>query len=245
MPSPPRDLKPNDVHETVKLTWAPPEKDGGSPIVNYNVEWRDAKNKAWTACTPTTECSITIEGLTYDHEYVFRVNATNEVGPSDWTTTKPVKSTCPFKPPGPPPPPEPAFNDTDGSVTVTWQPPSDDGGSPITGYVVEQRTAKATKWKQVSPQELAETMLQLSKVPQDEEYSFRVAAVNKAGQGPFSEPSKPLIVKKKGIVLHKSLPYMSNEYVCLLMSIERAIHRARHSTWYLSCYVIICHVISM
>ena len=198
MPSPPRDLKPNDVHETVTLTWAPPEKDGGSPIVNYNVEWRDVKRQSWTACSPTPECSITIEGLTFDHEYLFRVNAANEVGPSDWTTSKPVKATCPYKPPGPPPPPEPQFNEKDGSVTVTWQPPSDDGGSPITGYVVEQRTAKSPRWTQVSPKDLADTTLQLSKVPQDEEYTFRVAAVNKAGQGPFSEPSKPLIVKKKG-----------------------------------------------
>jgi len=33
-------------HITIK--WAPPKKDGGSPITGYNVERRDPKTGRWT-----------------------------------------------------------------------------------------------------------------------------------------------------------------------------------------------------
>lgn len=165
--------------------------------MHYNVEWKETKKQTWTPCGQPTERTIVVENLTYDREYVFRVNAENEVGPSDWTTTKPVKSVCPFKPPGPPPPPEPTQND-DESVTVTWEPPKDDGGSPVLRYVVERKLGTSPRWSEVSPEKQEELTLTLSDTKPGTEYIFHVAAVNEAGQGPFSEPSKPLKAKKIG-----------------------------------------------
>ena len=41
---------------------------------------------------------------------------------------------------------------TAGSITLHWQPPSDDGGKPIIGYIVEIRVVGTVTWKQyVSP----------------------------------------------------------------------------------------------
>ena len=38
------------------------------------------------------------------------------------------------------------------TVTLTWEPPTDDGGKPIKGYVVEKREHGSDKWtKYVSP----------------------------------------------------------------------------------------------
>ena len=34
---------------------------------------------------------------------------------------------------------------TDQSITVTWSPPEDDGGKPVTNYVIEWKLEKDTK----------------------------------------------------------------------------------------------------
>ena len=42
---------------------------------------------------------------------------------------------------------------------------------------------------------VTETTLTVRDLIEGKEYEFRVAAVNKAGTGPFSEPSEPRITK--------------------------------------------------
>lgn len=34
---------------------------------------------------------------------------------------------------------------TDQSITVTWSPPEDDGGKPVTNYIIEWKLEKDTK----------------------------------------------------------------------------------------------------
>lgn len=73
------------------------------------------------------------------------------------------------------------------SVSLTWPAP-DNGGSPITDYAVQHRTAGVGDWVDyadgVSPQPSA----QVTPLPEGE-HEFRVAAINTAGQGPWSTPA--------------------------------------------------------
>lgn len=92
---------------------------------------------------------------------------------------------------GPSPPGEPlalvAIPDLDGSVSLTWQPPLDDGGAPITEYRVYRGEAgrgfellgTSTSTSYVDP--LAATGASL--------YLYEVAAVNVAGEGAPSGPT--------------------------------------------------------
>ncbi len=92
-------------------------------------------------------------------------------------------------------------------MVITWKPPRFDGGSPITNYIVERKERTATKWMKAHKGELPSTdlTLKVEGLIEGKEYEFHVAAVNKAGQGPFSEPSEPKLAKP---------PYGKNGLFC-------------------------------
>lgn len=51
--------------------------------------------------------------------------------------------------PGPPEGPLTVTDVTANTVSLSWKPPLDDGGSPVTGYVVEKTDANYELWKVV------------------------------------------------------------------------------------------------
>lgn len=81
-------------------------------------------------------------------------------------------------------------------MTVTWTQPSDDGGSPVTGYILERKEKTTTRWTKVTKQPISETTMTVKDLVEGKDYEFHVAAVNKAGTGPFSEPSEPQKAKR-------------------------------------------------
>ena len=74
-------------------------------------------------------------------------------------------------------------------MSVFWTSPKSDGGSPITGYIVEQKDAESTRWSRVTKELIMDTTYEATNLKADMEYQFRVMAENKAGTGPASEPS--------------------------------------------------------
>ena len=80
-------------------------------------------------------------------------------------------------------------------ITISWSPPESDGGSPVTGYIVEKKETSSTRWTKAIRDSVTETTLTVRDLIEGKEYEFRVAATNKAGTGPFSEPSEPRITK--------------------------------------------------
>ena len=97
-------------------------------------------------------------------------------------------------------------------ITITWSPPESDGGSPITGYIIEKKETTSTRWTKAVRDSVTETTLTMKDLIEGKEYEFHVAAINKAGTGPFSEPSEPRITKppygKLYFVLVISVLYM-------------------------------------
>ena len=92
----------------------------------------------------------------------------------------------------PGPPEVPTVSDIDSThMTATWTTPSIDGGSPVTGYILERKEKTATRWIRVTKEPITEMTLVVKDLVEGNDYVFHVAAVNKAGTGPFSEPSEP------------------------------------------------------
>ena len=71
---------------------------------------------------------------------------------------------------------------------LTWALPESDGGSPITGYTIEKKE-KTGKWTKAIKTTVTETTTTVTGLIEKKEYQFRVAAINLAGTGPFSEPT--------------------------------------------------------
>lgn len=82
------------------------------------------------------------------------------------------------------------------SCRLRWQPPTDHGGEPILGYLVEKREKSRANWSvavRVSGEENTATVWNLI---EDAEYVFRVAAENSVGIGEYLETETSIVVKR-------------------------------------------------
>jgi len=93
---------------------------------------------------------------------------------------------------------EPKVKDVQkNSVELTWTAPTDDGGSPITTYVIEYCEEGLYKWLPANGSDtVVNTRYTVKGLTEKTAYKFRVAAENKAGAGPFSECLLPVQVKE-------------------------------------------------
>lgn len=70
---------------------------------------------------------------------------------------------------------------------VAWEKPESDGGSPITGYYIERKERNSLLWVKANDTVVRNTEYPCAGLIEGLEYTFRVSAINRAGQG---KPSK-------------------------------------------------------
>lgn len=76
---------------------------------------------------------------------------------------------------------------TKNSVALSWTKPTNDGGSRLTGYIVEKKK-KGDNWVECASVPSHQLNATVPGLTEGEEYQFRVRAENAIGPG---EPSKP------------------------------------------------------
>lgn len=190
-PGKPENLRADEFEgEALTLYWNPPKDNGGGEITNYVVEKREARTPNWTKVSGyVTTPFLRVKNLNVGRSYEFRVMAENQYGQSEPAQTlEPIKARHPFDPPGAPGVPR-SLETTESSITVTWTKPRHDGGSPITGYVLEKRLITEDKWTKACHAHIPDTTYKVTGLIENHEYEFRVAAINAAGQGPWSQSS--------------------------------------------------------
>ena len=181
VPDAPQDLTITPGDGSLALAWTAPGSDGGSAITGYVVEHRQtgAGDDAWAETSVAADVlSHTLDSLTNGTAYDVRVAAVNSAGGGVWATAGPVT-------PGTPDAPQDlTITPGDGSLALAWTAPGSDGGSAITGYVVEHRQTGAgdDAWAETS---VAADVLShtLDSLTNGTAYDVRVAAVNSAGGG--------------------------------------------------------------
>lgn len=75
------------------------------------------------------------------------------------------------------------------SISLAWQPPRWDGGSPIRGYYVEKMRSDSNEFDVANRKIFTECCGTIENLSENQEYQFRVKAVNEVGDG---DPSKPI-----------------------------------------------------
>uniref|UniRef100_A0A3B5QFN7 Titin n=1 Tax=Xiphophorus maculatus TaxID=8083 RepID=A0A3B5QFN7_XIPMA len=129
---------------------------------------------------------------------------------------KAVETTDPIRASQTPTPPESIIptDITKNSVSLAWTKPKHDGGSRISGYVLEAKKKGTDQWAHVTT---VKTMdFTVKNLNENEEYIFHVMAVNQSGRSAPRE-SKPIIVKDS-----TSLPEFDLRGVCQKTVIAKA-----------------------
>lgn len=116
--------------DDLRLTYSAPQDDGGSSVREYRVRLNGPgySNKVWTVDGDRT---VDIKNVA-DGVYRAEAAARNKYGWGAWAESNQVR--VGNSSPGT----VQLISATvrDGSITVSWSPPSSDGGSPVFGYVV-------------------------------------------------------------------------------------------------------------
>ena len=116
--------------DDLRLTYSAPHDDGGSSLKEYRVRLNGPgyNNKVWTVGGDrTVDIKNVVEGV-----YRAEASARNKYGWGEWAESNQVRVGNPS------PSTVQSISATvrDGAITVSWSPPSTDGGSPVFGYVV-------------------------------------------------------------------------------------------------------------
>ncbi|XP_051916314.1 titin-like [Hippocampus zosterae] len=174
--------------EKVTLSWGPPHETGGAEIMHYMVEKCETSRVIWTLIygdLAATTCKIT--KLLKGNEYLFRVRAVNKYGEGETLESDPIKAADPFTIPSAPMDVE-VTSTTSDAMTICWKRPVSDGGSRISGYIIEKRDKQGIRWLRVNKKPVYDLRVKASGLHEGCEYEFRVFAENAAG---ISEPSIP------------------------------------------------------
>ena len=196
----PTSLRATPGNGQVTLRWMAPTETGGALITHYEYE-QDGDGTWITTGGPAT--TVTVTGLTNGRTYMFRVRAVNQVVGAGIASDS--LSATPRVPPDnnngggggggggssgptqtvPGVPTNLMAMATDGQVTLTWDAPEDDGGTPITDY--EYRINGTGNWTSAGSTETTYTVTGLDN---DTEYTFEVRAVNRIGRSQAPDPAE-------------------------------------------------------
>jgi hypothetical protein len=187
-------VSPGDRQVTV--TWKDPQ--AGGAVDSYLIEYKessepDASFKTFANVAGTIRSS-TVTGLTNGIAYTLRVTATNVSGTSSSLGRSVVPTGTPSRPANQ------SYSAGDGSVSINFSPPENDGGMAVTNYAFS--TDNGATWITRTPGS-SSSPITISGLTNGTTYQVKLRAINPFGAGDISLP----ITVKAGIVSTRTLTY--------------------------------------
>jgi fibronectin type III domain protein/galactose oxidase-like protein len=173
------------------VTFNPPSNNGGAAVTSYTVTANDlTKSANGGQMASGSESPLTVTGLTNGDTYTFTVTATNSVGktgPASVASNSVVPATVPGAP---------AIGTATagaGQATVSFSPPTSDGGSAVKSYTATA-TDLTTPANGGQTQPGTASPLTVTGLTNGDTYTFRVTATNGVGTGSPSMASNAVVI---------------------------------------------------
>lgn len=182
VPGSPRNLWVNAGYNSASLYWSTPSTNGGSPITGYHVEHSVDGGDSWvrSALLSASSRAHSLTGLAGGVPHRFRVIAVNSVGesvPSAVVEKTPLAPSAPTAPRG-------FYGFVSNNIAyLSWSSPSSNGGSPITGYVVQMSSDNGNSWSTAATTAASVRYARVSGLVGGRAYMFRASAVNAVDTG--------------------------------------------------------------
>lgn len=172
---------------TIKIKWDALATVSGLPITRYVAYHlkKDLTEIATADVTDLTTLEKEFTDLTEGEEYAFKVIAWNIIGQGEESN---VVYFAAADTPGQPD--APLFEtSTDTSISIAWNSPTNDGGSPITGYKVYMDDFRSDQLVLVYDGSSTPSVLSFTKtgLNKGQEYGFAITALNRVGEGIASD----------------------------------------------------------
>ena len=190
--TPPKNIAPNpplslsaSIYSSaqINLSWNPPTSNGSPPVTGYKIDYKlDSGN--FTNIVSNSGNSFTAyshTGLQVGHTYTYRVFAINSVGTSNSSNTATSTTVQITAVPG-----SPTLSASPSSATsasLSWTPPTNDGGSAITGYKIEYSNGTSQYIILVANTGDTHTSYLHKGLVTGKVYTYRVTAINSIGVG--------------------------------------------------------------
>ena len=203
----------------IDLAWTAPADDGGRAVSGYKIEVSDdGSTGSWTdlvADTASTDTAYSHTGLSAGDTRHYQVSAINAVGTSDASDSKEAttQTTAPEPPAG-----VAAIADGTSKIVVSWSAPANDGGSAVTGYMIEVSTNGVSDWRTLV-EDTTDTSYEHTGLSAGATRHYRVYATNAQGT---SQPSAVVSDMTQGAGNTCTVNTAAGDYWCGVVTV--ALH---------------------
>ncbi len=181
----PQNLSSSAVGRTVTLNWSAPVNNGGSSPTSYKI-YRSTSSGTETLLTTLGNVLNYTDTVSAPGTYYYKVSAANSVGEGNLSSEVSVVA-----PPDVPSQPMSLLTTASNfQVNLSWQAPSDNGGSSITNYKIYRGTSSGGESLVAT---VGNVLTYADSVNNGYTYYYKITAVNSVGEGLYSNESSVIL----------------------------------------------------